>query len=318
MRCPLLVSAMAMALVSMPTARAQDRYAGVIERILDAWKTADVVCLGEDHDRVYDNDLRIALVRHPAFPRAVRAIVVEMANPVHQDELDRFILDLEPMTRAELAPVWRDATNPEVWESPLYEQLLRAIREVNVRLPREQRVRVLGGDGKVDWSKITRAEELIPLMNRGGNIREIIASQVLDAHLKALAIYGAGHCNKMGSGVPGELAGRYAKERFWSISPLIRKAAVDKGRAVFGLGAEPAYVIISGSRWASAPVEDMLTPGLGKFTFGQLYDAIVYHGDVPDAVVGPDMVAFRASMGPELDRRARILGEAVKLRQQRP
>jgi hypothetical protein len=141
---------MAMALVSMPTARAQGRYAGVVEQILDAWKTADVICLGEDHDRVYDNDLRIALVRHPAFPRAVRAIVVEMANPVHQDELDRFILDL------------------------------------------------------------------------------------------------------------------------------------------------------------------------AKFTFGQLYDAIVYHGDVPDAVVGPDMVAFRASMGPELDRRAQILGEAVKLRQQRP
>ena len=53
--------------------------------------------------------------------------------------------------------------------------------------------------------------------------------------------------------------------------------------------------------------------------FGQLYDAIVYHGDVPDAVVGPDMVAFRASMGPpELDRRARILGEAATLRQQKP
>jgi len=318
MRTQVLVAAIAMVMATAPAAGAQERYAGVVEHILDAWKTADVVCLGEDHDRVYDNDLRIALIRHPAFPRAARAIVVEMANPVHQDLLDRFILDLEPMTRAELAPVWRDATNPEVWESPLYEQLLRAIREVNLRLPREQRVRVLGGDSKVDWSKIARAEELIPLMNRGGNIREIVASQVLDAHLKALAIYGAGHCNKMGSGFPGELAGRYAKERFWSISPLIRKAAVDKGRAVFGLGAEPAYVLISGTRWASAPVEDMLTPGLRKFTFGQLYDAIVYHGDVPDAVVGPDMAAFRASMGPELDRRARILTDAVKLRQQKP
>jgi hypothetical protein len=311
------VLAIAMVMASASAARAQERYAGVVEHILDAWKTADVVCLGEDHDRVHDNDLRIALIRHPAFPRAVRAVVVEMANPVHQNLLDRFILDLAPMTRAELAPVWRDATNPEVWESPLYEELLRAIREVNLHLWRDQRVRVIGGDSKVDWSKITRAEELVPLMNRGGNIREIVASQVLDAHLKALAIYGAGHCNKMGSGFPGELAGRYAKERFWSISPLIRKAAADKGRAFFGLGAEPAYVIIPGSRWASAPVENMLTPALAKFTFGQLYDAVVYHGDVPDDVVGPDMVAFRAGMGAELDRRARILSEAVKLRRQK-
>jgi hypothetical protein len=41
----------------------------------------------------------------------------------------------------------------------------------------------------VDWSKITRPEELIPFMNRGGNIREIIATQVLDTHLKALAAW---------------------------------------------------------------------------------------------------------------------------------
>ena len=311
-----LVTAVSMALAGASAATAQERYAAVVEHILDAWKSADIVCLGEDHDRVYDNDLRIALIRHPAFPRAARVIVVEMANPVHQDLLDRFILDLAPMTRAELAPIWRDATNPEVWESPLYEQLLRAVRDVNTTLAREQRVRVLGGDSKVDWSTITRPEELIPHMNRGGNIREIIAAHVLDPGLKALAIYGAGHCNKMGSGFPGELAGRYAKERFWAISPFLRKAAIDKGRAVFGLGADPAYIVIPGSRWAATPAQDMLTPGFNRFTLGQLYDAIVYHGDVPDAVVGPDMAAFRASMGPELDRRAKILSDAVTLRRQ--
>jgi hypothetical protein len=241
-------------------------------------------------------------------------IVVELANPVHQDLLDRFILDGAAMSREELAPIWRDATNPEVWESPIYEQLLRAIREVNLRLPRDKRVRVLGGDSKVDWSKITRPEELIPLMNRGGNIGDIIATQVLDAHVKALAIYGAGHCNKRGTGFPGELAGRYAKERMWSISPLIRTVGVEKGRAVFALAAEPAYIVVADSRWTATPVEQMLTPSLARFTMGQVYDAIVYHGDVPDRVVGPDMAALRASMGPELDRRAKILADAVKIR----
>jgi hypothetical protein len=312
-----LVAATVIALASPSAGRAQERYTAVVEHILDAWKTADLVCLGEDHDRAYDNDLRIALIRHPAFPRAVRAVVVEMANPVHQDLLDRFILDLAPMTRAELAPIWRDATNPEVWESPLYEQLLRAVRDVNARLPRDQRVRVIGGDTKVDWSSITKPEELIPFMNRGANIREIIATQVLDPHLKALAIYGAGHCNRAGSGFPGELASRYGKERFWTISPLIRKAGVEKGRKLFGFSAAPADVVIPGSRWAAMPAEDMLIPALSRFTFGQLYDAIVYHGDVPDTVAGSDMAAFRESMGPELDRRARILAEAIELRRRK-
>ena len=61
----------------------------------------------------------------------------------------------------------------------------------------------------------------------------------------------------------------------------------------------------------------MLTPALRRFTFGQLYDAIVYHGNVPDRVVSADMATFRAAMGPELDRRARLLADAVKLRKQK-
>jgi hypothetical protein len=38
----------------------QQRYAGVVDQILCAWKEADVVCLGEDHDRYFDNELRLA------------------------------------------------------------------------------------------------------------------------------------------------------------------------------------------------------------------------------------------------------------------
>jgi hypothetical protein len=62
------------------------------------------------------------------------------------------------------------------------------------------------------------------------------------------------------------------------------------------------------------PVEDMLTPALSRFTFGRLYDAIVSHGDVPDRVVEADLAAMKIAMGPELDRRAKPLADAVKLR----
>jgi hypothetical protein len=317
LRATALLCAAALGFANPAEAQSQSRYAQVVDQILAAWKSADVVCLGEDHGRYFDNELRIALVRSPAFAKTVRAVVVEMANPVHQPLLDRFILDGASMSRDELAPVWRDATNPEVWESPLYETLLREIRDVNLRLPRDQRVRVIGGDSKVEWTTIKRPEDLIPFMNRGANIRDIMATQVLEPRLKALAIYGAGHCNKMGTGFPGELGPRYGKERFWSISPFVRATGAAKGRTLLGLGDQPAYVLIADSRWVNTPVDDMLTPALSRFTFGQLYDAIVYHGNVPDRVVGPDMTAFRAAMGPELDRRAKILADAVKLRQQK-
>src|SRR5919106_6615850 len=108
----------------LPAAFAQTRYDHVVESILSAWKAADVVCLGEDHGRQYDSELRIALVTHPHFPRTVRVIVIEFANPAHQDLLDRFILDGAAMSREQLAPIWRDASGAEVWESPMYEQFL--------------------------------------------------------------------------------------------------------------------------------------------------------------------------------------------------
>ncbi len=136
-RVSLLLCVSALAFANPAAGQASQRYAEVVDHILAAWKSADVVCLGEDHGRYFDNELRLALVRHPAFPATVRAVVVEMANPVHQDLLDRFILDGAAMSRDELAPIWRDATNPEVWESPIYEELLRAIRDVNKGLTRE-------------------------------------------------------------------------------------------------------------------------------------------------------------------------------------
>ena len=268
----------------------------VIDGILDAWKTADVVCLGEDHGRQADSDLRIALVRDPRFPRAARQIIIESANPVHQDILDRFVLDGEAMSRQQLAVVWRDASGAEAWESPIYEALLRAVQEMNKKLPRGERVRVLGGDSPIDWSKITRAEDLVPLINRGGNIRKLIAERALDPKIKTLAIYGSGHCEKRGGGFPGELADRYPG-KIWSASSFYDVA---EGRRIFGLGKEPRFLKVTDAERAKMPWTD-------------LFDAIIYHGDVSDTVARADLSDLQKTYGAELERRAKLVREALDL-----
>jgi hypothetical protein len=83
------------------------------------------------------------------FPSVVDAVVVEFGNGAHQALLDRFILEGATMSRDELAVVWRD-THAEVWESPVYEEFLRAMRDVNQKLPRRDRVRVIAGDTAID------------------------------------------------------------------------------------------------------------------------------------------------------------------------
>lgn len=303
--CPTLVAAAAR------PAEPVDRYAEVVARILDAWKTADVVCLGEDHGRKYDSDLRLAVVRHPLFPSIVRSVVVELANPVHQALLDRFILDGAKLSREELAPVWRDANGAEVWESPIYEDFLRAVQQVNSALPRDRKVRVLGGDSPIDWSSIKTPEQLVPLVNRGANIRNIIAG-LLDANVKVLAIYGAGHCDKLGGGFPGDLAGRYPGTRMWSIEPVFRSTGSSKARALFGLADKPAYVVITGTPWAKTPAPDV-TIASPKVSLGEVLDAVVYHGDVPDEVVEADLTQLNKKYAEELARRRRLLEAALEL-----
>jgi hypothetical protein len=292
------------------------RYAAIVEAILAAWKTADVVCLGEDHGRQYDSDLRIALVRHPAFPKTVRAIVVESANPIHQDRLDRFILDGAPMSREQLAPIWRDASGAQVWESPIYEEFLRAVRDVNLKLPREQRVRVLGGDTRIDWTTIQTAAQLAPLMNRGGNIRNIISKELLDPRIKGLAIYGARHCDKVGGGFPGDLWGKYATGRMWSVEPFVGRKGAEEARKLFGFGNEPGYLAVVGTKAAFAPAGDLLVVN-PKWTLGDITDAVVYHGNVPDSVVRADLTTLNAKYGPELARRSKLTREAYDLLQGR-
>jgi hypothetical protein len=296
-------------------AAAEDPYDPVVNSILSAWGSADVVCLGEDHGRRHDSELRLALVRHPKFASVVDVIVVEMANNAHQALLDKFVLGDAVMSRDEIAPVWRDASGAEVWENPIYEEFLRTIREVNLKLPRDRRVRVIGGDTAIDWRRITRAEDLVPLLkaglrNRGGNIRRIIAEQVLDKKVKALAIYGSLHCIKVGMGFPGELMDKYPG-RMWSVSTLAGDAAA-RAQKLFGLGDKPAYIVTTGTKWESHPAAGIL-PAYRAETIGQMGDAIAYLGLIPDVVVKADLTDLQATYGAELARRRQLMEAAETL-----
>jgi len=64
---------------------------GIARTLISVFGQADVVALGEAYQRKLDSDLRIALVRHPDFPKKVRSIVVEFASTTEQPTLDRYI-----------------------------------------------------------------------------------------------------------------------------------------------------------------------------------------------------------------------------------
>ena len=103
--------------------RLPDETAGVdaiARTLISAFDQFDVVALGEAHGRFrVDSDLRIAMVRHPDFPKKVRNIVVEFGSTTEQSTLDRYIRG-ENVSRAQLEQVWKTTTQATngVWDQP--------------------------------------------------------------------------------------------------------------------------------------------------------------------------------------------------------
>jgi len=117
---------------------------GIVQTLISVFDQADIVALGEAHGRRADSDLRIALVRHPDFAKKVRSIVVEFGSTTEQSTLDRYIRG-ENVSRAQLEQVWKTTSNG-VWVSPIYAGFFAAVRDVNLKLPADARLRVFGGD----------------------------------------------------------------------------------------------------------------------------------------------------------------------------
>jgi len=237
----------------------------IVKDILSAWDKADVVCLGEGHGNKNDSDLRITLIQHPDFIRKVNVIIVEFADSMHQDVLDRLALDGEDIPREQLREVWKYTSGKELWELPIYEAFLRAVRKVNLTVPRNQRVRLIAGDNSTE-------------QNRGGFIREAVSREILDKHLKALAIYGMGHCQCRAMGFPGELKSKYPG-RIWS---AFQFHSLKAARQLFGLGDEPKLIPITGTDREKVPAAGLFDFGRANdsATLGNITNAIVYYGNL--------------------------------------
>jgi hypothetical protein len=150
----------------------------IVRALISVFDQADIVALGEEHEWKPDSDLRVALVRHPDFAKKVRSIVVEFGSTSHQSTLDRYIRG-EDVPRGELEQVWK-ATQVGGGGSPIYPAFFAAVREVNLKLPADARVRVFGAEGAPGSSGETTAVTFLK-------------QQVLQKHGKALVIYGYSH-----------------------------------------------------------------------------------------------------------------------------
>jgi len=162
--------------------------------ILEAAKTHDIIALGDPHGNEQAHAVRLAILRDPRFAVVVHDIVVECGNARYQDLIDRFMSG-EAVPHDQLRHVWQDTTVANaVWDVPIYEEFLQAVRSVNRSLPKARQVRVLLGDPPVDWSTVRGRDDLRKwLVERDSFPAALIRREVLNKKRRALVVYGTMH-----------------------------------------------------------------------------------------------------------------------------
>ena len=301
-----------------------DPLAEIAEGVLSLFDEADMVCLGERHGRQQDFELWLSLFRHPEFYKKVNAISVEFANATHQRLMDRFLVEGEDVPLAEFRWVWRD-TGYRTWDAPIYEKFFLAAREMNLRLPRQQRVRILAADTPLDWSKIKTWQDMPEFIDRGSFPAKVLDEEVLSKGLKGLAIQGRSHCQQ---GFPRELEQKYPG-RVRVVLPAGEEQRKPL-RSALGLGEDPVWIYIRTSPIADHLALDYL-PRLGfnlgyirqeqlfgKKKLAEIIDAFIYFGGLPDPLVKADPKVFQEeTYARELKRRGKIVRDWAREQRKR-
>jgi hypothetical protein len=199
-RASLVVVAAAGVCIVGAAAQSGSRRAAVPVRptdaILAAFRDHAVVALGEGigHGDEQAHAFRLELLRDPRFAMTVRDVLVEFGNARYQDVIDRFV-DGQDVSTESLRHVWQDTTQPTMLaDATIYQDLFRAVRELNASLPRDRHVRVLLGDPPIDWERVTTPDEFRAWIEQRDSFpASVVTREVLAKGRKALIIYGQMH-----------------------------------------------------------------------------------------------------------------------------
>jgi len=154
--------------------------------------------LGESHWSRASGEFYLSLVRAPEFSDRVNTVVLECGSSQYQPVLDRY-MNGEDVPFEQLSQVWRNTSKTISWDSPIYANLITALRDVNRGLPPTRRLRVLAAAPPIDWNRIHTRAEWLEASGEDKWFAELIQREVLDKKRNALVIMGANHVTHGGN-----------------------------------------------------------------------------------------------------------------------
>jgi len=182
-----------------------------IGAILDAFSSHSIVALSEGtHGNEQSLAFRLSLIRDPRFALRVNDIVLEGPNSRYQDVMDRYVRG-ENVPVESLRRVWDDTTQQQaggpMWTGEVPE-IYRGVRQLNMSLPPEHKLRILLADPPIDWDQIhAKREPAKWIALRDTFPAELIEREVLAKHRRALVVFGNMHLQRKNMPANYESAG---------------------------------------------------------------------------------------------------------------
>jgi hypothetical protein len=304
----------------------KDAFGGV----LDAMRRFPLVAIGENHQLQEWHDFLTALLFHPDLTGKINDIVVEFGNALHQDLVDRFVLEGQPVANAELTRIWRYTIGGGVlWDAPVYAQFFRSVRAINWMRPRERRVRVLLGDPPFDHTKVQSGADrpyvLSVAAERDRHFARVVEREVLQKGRHGLLLAGTGHVLR-GIRVRGQANAATLLEKshpgeLFVIVPIHEPqnaagddAKQDRRRAI-ARWPRPSLAPLAGTWLAETTnfTSRAISPAAARF--GAQADAVLFLG--PDEALttsSPDPSLYQAGeYSDELKRLSKMLGPNTNL-----
>lgn len=201
-----------------------------IEGILSAFRHFPLVGIEDWHGLAQEEDFYARLVSDPRFSKEVGNVVVEFGGASQQATINRYVTG-EDLPYEQLRAVWTDTLGwlPTVTNVG-YLNVFAVIRAANRGLPPKEQIHVWLGEPAIDWSRIKSSQDLPKFTQRDQHPAELIKSEILAKHKKALVIYGGIHfsaIDKMRS-----LVEQNYPQSFFVVTPYHGQAQVSDSAAL--------------------------------------------------------------------------------------
>lgn len=304
-----------------------------LDGIFAGFKDRPLVGIGDAHGLAQEQEFYAAIIRDPRFASDVGNLVVEFGGAAQQKTLDRFI-NGENVSYPELRRVWTDVVG---WVPTVTYQgfvnIYATVREVNMKLPKDRRIKVWLGEPAIDWTKVRTAKDWQPLnAQRDRHPAQLVEREILAKGKKAMLIYGTWHLGIDPTNLrqlvqqknpkaffivmpyPGfheqACADRFEKTLNWAVPSLI---APFVSTPAAGRILQPGCNVFDPADWAGDdPAQAAREIAAGnRNNLGLDADAMLYLGPKKTLVRSPTMLDMYLDLDfrREMDRRYRIIAK---------